>query len=128
MSLNLEVSVTDEWLRVDATGTFDLEQSVRGFPAVTAACRARGITAVLVDYRTVEGPAAMTEEIIYATRIGELYRQHLEEGGDPIRIAYLGNDSFVRTWSPGLSVLEGYGLHALVTTDLAESEEWLRNP
>ncbi len=89
------------------------------------ACRRSEQNQVLIDYRGLAGESGAIEEIIYATGIGDLYRMHLEAGGAPLRFAYLGNPSFIRSWVPGADVARSYDLEFCVTIDIDEALEWL---
>ena len=67
----------------------------------------------------------MVQEIIYAMGVGELYSQHLATGGSRLKIAYVGNESFIRSWAPGKDIAEKYRLDVFITTNLNQAIEWL---
>jgi hypothetical protein len=56
---------------------------------------------------------------------GGLHQQHLSASGTPLRVAYVGDASVVKPSNPGLDVVKGYGMDALVTANLDEAVDWL---
>jgi hypothetical protein len=125
MALSLDIKTRPGYIQFNVTGQFDMLEAIERFPEVIFACRQYDINKVLIDHRSVEGESAMVQEIIYATGIGELYSQHLAIGGAPLKIAYVGNESFIRSWMPGQDVAESYGLEVFPTTNLNQAIEWL---
>jgi len=83
------------------------------------------VTRVLIDLRRLEGEGSATLQIIYRQRVTALYRQHVAEGGGPVRIAYLGSPNFIRDWKPGPNDPGRAGLEVIATTDPAEAVGWL---
>ena len=125
MSLSVEIEPKSEYLLVNVTGQYDLDEAVERFAEVVFACRKHDLNKVLVDYRTLEGETAKVQEIIYALRGGEFYRQHLEAGGVPLKMAYVSNDKHILSWTPGSDMAEKFGLEVFRTTDLNQAIEWL---
>ncbi len=125
MAFYVEMAERPDYLLVTVTGSYDLDEAIERFGSVLLACRRSGQNQILVDYRGLTGESGAIEEIIYATGIGDLYRMHLEAGGAPLRIAYLGTPSFIQSWVPGVEVAKGYDLEVCVTIDLDEALEWL---
>jgi hypothetical protein len=125
MTLSVEIEAKPEYLLSKVTGQFDMNEAMEVFPEVILACRRYELNKVLADIRALEGETAMVEEIMYAMGIGKLHSQHLEIGGAPLKIAYVGNESFIRSFNPGPDVAEKYGLEVFLTTNLNQAIEWL---
>ena len=125
MALDVELQDGKDYLLATVTGGYDLNEAVERFSDVILACRRWGQNRVLIDYRSLDGKIGAIEEIIYATGVGEVYRTHLEAGGVPLRMAFLGNPSFIRSWVPSEDVAKSYDLEAHATLDLDEALEWL---
>ena len=125
MPLSVEIESKPEYLYVNVTGQYDLEEAIERFTEVILACRQHDLNKVLVDYRTLEGETAKVQEIIYAMRAGEIYRQHLTAGGGSLKMAYVSSDTQILSWTPGRDMAEKYGLEVFRTTDLNQAIEWL---
>ena len=124
--MTIEFDVDGTVLLVAVTGTFDAGESVSGFGRALAYCRAKSLTGLLVDYRSLEGQASATQEILYASRIVDLYQTYRASGGHPLRLAYVGNDTFIRGWIPGQEIAQAEGIETLVTKDLEQGRDWLK--
>jgi hypothetical protein len=125
MSLSVEFHVRSERLEALVRGEYDPDAVVREFGTALEHCRRHGTTSMLVDYRTMKGRGSATLEILYATRVSQLYHEHLEGGGRPLRFAYLGSGEFVKNWQPGVELARAQGLEIMATTDEAEARRWL---
>ncbi len=125
MSSNAEYLVEGKRLIVEVSGTFDTDEAVQRFERITITCWSMQLTEVLIDCRELEGWWGATPEIIYASRIAVIYRSYLEDGGSPLRIAYVANDAFVGGWSPGVEMAEKGGMDLYTTTDFDTALAWL---
>lgn len=123
MKINFTVSGTR--LVATVTGAFDADQSVSKFASILSFCRLYSLDQVLIDFRALDGTVFTTAEIMYAHNISRLYREHLGAGGDPLRIAYLGPDTYINDSMPGLGIAQAGGLDILATSDFPEAVEWL---
>lgn len=112
-------------LVVNVTGHYDADVAVNKFSSILSYCRTYSVYEVLIDFRELGGIGFVTSEIMYAYHIAKLYRQFIAEGGEPLRIAYLGPNSYINSWNPGLGVARAGGLNIIATTRLPEAEEWL---
>jgi hypothetical protein len=57
--------------------------------------------------------------------LDEAIERFSEAGGAPLRMAYVGNPSFIRSWLPGVEIARNHDLDACATTDFDEALEWL---
>jgi hypothetical protein len=125
MPLDIQVIQEPTHLRVEVTGTFDLQDAMARFPLVISACRLTGLTKVLIDSRRMQGDIAATEKAIYSLEVREQYLHHLASGGEPLRVAYLGSAPRVSTYEPGQELAERENLPFLTTTELEDAMLWL---
>lgn len=82
---------------------------------------------VLIDFRNLNDTMFATAEIMYAHNISRLYQQHLNQGGNPVRIAYLGPDTYISDSMPGLGIAQAGGLNVLTTSEFPAAVEWLES-
>ena len=125
MSLDIEIVQEPTHLRVEVTGVYDMNDAIARFPLVISACRLTGRNKVLIDFRRLRGDIAAIEKVIYSESIKEQYAQHLEYGGEPLRVAYLGAAHQVSTYEPGLELAESEGLPFTLTTEMEDAMRWL---
>jgi hypothetical protein len=109
-----------------ATGDFDLDEAVARLGDIFQACRHWGRDRVLMDTRGLEGEMDTTQEMAYASGWARHYQAHLGAGGHPLRMAFVGNAPFIKTWQPGINLAKKEGMDAHATTDMEEALEWLR--
>lgn len=123
--MNVDWKVTPDYLHITVTGAYDFDAAVERFAAVIAACRQTGIPKVLVDYRELQGGRSKINEGIYAAQVAELYKNHMEHGGTPLRFAYLANKAVTLEFMPGLALVRDHGIDAYVTYDFDDAVRWL---
>ena len=111
---------------VVATGTFDLDQAVGRFPEILRACRHWGRDRVLIDNRALEGKMDTSQEMTYASGVVRHYEAHLRSGGSPLRMVFVGNPSFIKTWQPGINLARKEDMDVHATTDMDQALVWLR--
>jgi hypothetical protein len=125
VTLDIEITQKVDHLQVDVSGTYDMREAIDRFPLVIAACRLTGLDKALIDFRQLEGETAAIQKLIYAIEVTEYYQKHLDSGGQPLRIAYLGQAPLVSTYEPGLDLARQEQLPFTLTTDLDEALSWL---
>ena len=125
MSLETDYQVDGHRLVVTVTGEYDPEAAITEFSALLLYCRARSLRQALVDYTQLGGQGFATLEVLYASGALAAYQSHLDRGGAPVSVAYLGSPTLVGAWSPGLELARAAGLDAIVTTDREEALAWL---
>jgi hypothetical protein len=125
MALDVKFEERPDYMLVSVSGEYDMEEAIERFAVVIAACRRLNLTKVLIDFRTLPGERAMVQQVMYAMGVGGLHQQHLSASGTPLRVAYVGDASVVKPSNPGLDVVKGYGMDALVTANLDEAVDWL---
>ena len=123
--MNIDFTISGTRLVVTASGAFDLSLSVNKFSSILSFCRMYSLDQVLIDFRDMDDKMFATAEIMYAHNISRLYQQHLEQGGEPVRIAYLGPDTYIRDSMPGLGIARAGGLEVLTTSDFPMALQWL---
>jgi hypothetical protein len=123
--LQIKFSIFGTRLVARVTGSFDADLSIKKFGSILSFCRIYSLDQVLIDFRDLGGVMYATVEIMYAHNISRLYQQHLTEGGEPLRIAYVGPETFVRNTMPGLGIAQAAGLDVLATSEFPEAVEWL---
>jgi hypothetical protein len=69
---------------------------------VLSACRLTSVDTVLIDYQRMGGDQTLGDQALYALEIAEQYAQHLANGGNPLRVAYVGQPHHVSADHPGL--------------------------
>lgn len=125
--MQIKFSIFGTRLVARVTGSFDADMSVKKFGSILSFCRIYSLDQVLIDFRDLEGMVYATAEIMYAHNISQLYKEHLDHGGDPLRIAYLGPDTYINDSMPGLSIAQAGGLDVLTTSDFPVAVEWLES-
>ena len=125
--MNIDFAVSGTRLVVAVSGSFDLELSVNKFSSILSFCRMYSLDQVLIDFRDLDDTMFATAEIMYAHNISQLYQQHIGEGGEPVRIAYLGPDTYIRDSMPGLGIAQAGGLNVLATSEFPVAMEWLES-
>ena len=126
--LDVQFELVGSRLIATVSGINEPDEAVFRFQWMLDACRSGKVGEVLIDYRDLKGHGSAVQEIIYATRIVDLYRGYLLQGGRPLRLAYVGNDAFVGGWVPGAEIAGEAGLDVIVTTSLDEAVAWLDRP
>lgn len=121
--LKVSVRQKDTYLEFIVTGTYDLDTAVGKFPLVITACRQTEISHALIDYRQLGGEKMATQELLYAHRVGEFYQEHLAHGGQPLKIAFVGDESLPDTI--GQAIGKTYGLESLITNNYQAAVDWL---
>ena len=121
--LKVEVVQHAEFIEFSVTGTYDLESAIAKFPLVITACRQTGKSKVLINHRDLVGEIMLTQELIYAHRIGEFYQNHLATGGQPLKIAFVGHETLSEAVTKAIG--QTYGLDGIVTSDYQEAIKWL---
>ncbi|OVE81714.1 hypothetical protein BVY04_02665 [bacterium M21] len=125
MPIDIEIVVHDDYLEVDVTGEYDEDEASDKFTQVLLACRKQEKNKILFDYRRLEGDTAAIEKVLYAFTVHEHYEHHLEQGGRPLRLAYLGDEHAVNSFVAGLAMSHQKGAPFLMTHDREEAWEWL---
>ena len=125
--MNIDFTISDTRLVVTATGSFDLGLSVNKFASILSFCRMYSLDQVLIDFRELGDTMFATAEIMYAHNISQLYKQHLDQGGEPVRVAYLGPDTYINDSMPGVGIAQAGGLDVLTTSDFPAAVEWLES-
>ena len=123
--MQVDWDIKDDHLRATVTGSYDAEEAVEEFSRLIAACRKHGLRKVLVDFREIEGERGATERAIYGSEIVALYRMHLDTGGEPLQLAYVGPAVDAEMWNPGMEIAQSSGVNAILTTKMGEAREWL---
>lgn len=125
MPLKREFHIREGHLLVVVAGSFDVDDALERFPAIFHACRRTGQDRVLIDNRALEGRMNTSEEMTYAAGVLGHYEAHLRAGGSPVKLAYVANSSFIKTWQPGVNMAKKEGLDVFATAEMSEAEEWL---
>ena len=125
--MNIDFTISDTRLVVTVTGAFNADLSVNKFASIMSFCRMYSLDQVLIDFRALDDTVFATAEIMYAHNISRLYREHLDQGGEPVRIAYLGPDTYISDSMPGLGIAKASGLNILATSDFPMAMEWLES-
>ena len=120
-----EYRVEGKRLIVEVFGTFGPDEAVQRFERITIICRPLRLTQVLIDCRELGGQWSATPEIIYASRIADIYRSYLEDGGSPFLLAHVASDAFMSGWSPGVEMAEEGRMDLYTTTDFDAALAWL---
>jgi len=125
MALQVNLIQKPDYLYVEVSGVYEMQDAIYKFPLVISTCRLLGLDKALIDFRQLEGNIAATEKIIYAEGILDHYKLHLSSGGRPLRIAFVGKAPQVSTYEPGIDIANSEGIPFTLTTDLEESLSWL---
>jgi hypothetical protein len=109
------------------TGQFDHQKA---FAQITHAnvinkCRQVGKNKALIDFSKLEGDIAASIKVLYTMKISELYNNHLESGGMPLKIAYVGSPNKISSNELGSEVARREGLPTILTTNKKEALLWL---
>ena len=125
MALDVKIIQHDAFLEVVVTGTYNMRNAIDRFPYVLSTCRLTGLSKVLIDFRNLTGTPAATEKIIYAFGIQDHYNEYISTGGQELMVAYVGSESHVSTYEPGLKIAKDDNMPFDLFTDIAEAYKWL---
>ena len=125
MALEVELIKKADYLLVNVSGTYDMEEAVEKFPLVLSSCRRNYLNKALIDYRLLKGRIDATQKLIYALGVKDHYELHLNSGGQPLQIALLGSPSHVTSYDPGMELAKSEDLPFMLTSDIDEALKWL---
>jgi len=114
-----------DYLHCVITGTYDMQQAIEVWANTIVKCRKTMQTRLLVDYRWMEGYPSGTERVIFTEESLDLHRQHLESGGEPIQVAFLGSPKVIGSFNPGLDIAKSRGFSATITASPEEAIAFL---
>lgn len=55
----------------------------------------------------------------------DIYRQHIDSGGSPVRFAYLAPSHYMTNYAPGFKEAKSRGIDVDLFTDKQEALSWL---
>jgi len=102
-----------------------LEEASKDYPLLISACRQTGTSKILIDYRELKGQIRATEKTIFSLKNLDVYRQHLETGGQEIATAFVGSTTLVSSFEPGIEIAKQAGLAVEIFTDMEKAMAWL---
>ena len=112
-------------LVVSVTGDFDVDDSVTKFESILLFCRTSALHQVLIDFRALEWESFATAELLYAFNVAGMYERYLAEGGEPLKMAYVGPSSSGTNSAPAVRVARESGMDVILTSELSEATDWL---
>ncbi len=119
--MDLHTALRDGYLRLTLEGQATLEGSVEALRPGVEACRQAGVTAVLVDVRSLEGRSTVTDRYYVGSAIAGLI-------GSTLRIALLCREDQFMADRPLENTAVNRGAQFLSTTREDEAIAWLRAP
>jgi hypothetical protein len=125
MPLSIDFVECEEHTEMIVSGSYELHDAVSKFALAISKCEMTGKSLVLVDSRAMTGRPMATEQIIYAHGIIEQYQQHLEKGGQPLRIAFLRDSSRPIDYEPGLEISRQNRIPFELFTKRQDALSWL---
>lgn len=114
-----------DYLQLTARGRFSVEASGPAFEELLKRCRETGYTQVLVDFSGLGNIDSATLRVMFAVNARALYQNHLDSGGQPLRVAFFGD---FWTWQPGMDAASENGPGVRTFTEIEEARAWLCNP
>ena len=114
-----------DYLEVMVTGQYDHQKALNRFPLVINTCRLLGLNRALVDFTELQGNIAATLKVLYTVKIKEYYDDHIESGGKPLKIAYVGSSDKIGSYEPGSEVARVVHLPTKLTANKDEALIWL---
>ncbi len=126
MNLKTEIRPLDDHLLVLATGEYNLDEALDGFALVLAACKLSEVTRVVVDFRCMNGIPHATEKVVYALGAAQHYEDYLKTGGLTLRIAFLGPQTALDSYEPGLDIGQQRNLPIRLFTSEKNAYGWLK--
>jgi hypothetical protein len=125
MGLDLQVEPKADYLLITVSGTFDLQSAKNAAERSLALCESHRKSKALVDCRNVTGAVSTIERYHYAAFLAELHARYTVAYGEPLRVAYVGNEPLIDPGRFGENVATNRGAMLKATTDLAEGRAWL---
>ena len=123
--MDIELLQHEEYLEVIVTGEYDHQVAIDRFPLVINTCRFIGLDRALVDFSELQGDIAASLKVLYTMKIKEYYENHIESGGKPLKIAYVGSPNKIDSYEPGSEVARKEQLPTTLTTSKKEALIWL---
>jgi hypothetical protein len=125
MSFEAEITPLQDHLLVVSRGSFDVEYARAVFADVVRRADEAGLDRILVDNRRLERPLAATEKVLLSVSVERTYRDHLDAGGRPLRVAILVPRAWLLPYRPFADGLNAMGFEAATFCEPAEVEAWL---
>lgn len=118
MAIDVRAEVKENHLHVHLRGAYGLKATLDAFGRALDLARSEGLSAVLIDFRDVEGglPAAADRYDLGC---------YVAEHGRGIRVAVLGNESTVDKRGFGETVAANRGATVGVFAGALEAQAWL---
>jgi len=112
-------------LVVSVSGGFDADDSVSKFESILLFCRTGALDRVLIDFRELEKDSFATADLLYAYNVAGIYERYLAEGGEPLKMAYVGPPTYGTGSIPAVRVARESGLDVILTSEMSEAMDWL---
>ena len=116
-----------EYLTIEVTGPFALEQAIDLTPPIFDACVEQAASKLFIDARNVTGTMTSGERLIYADSFANHHKARRIAGAfGRLQIAILGSPEIVDPQRLGERILTLRGVHAKVFTQADVALVWLR--
>ena len=125
MSIHIETIQHEDHIRIVMSGPFETQEAIQVFTDVFAMSRITDLSKILIDYRSLQCIPAATEKLLCSINIEQQYNEHLNSGGQPLRVAYLGSAPAVGSYRPGHDWMKIANLPFHVFTDEKKAYQWL---
>ncbi len=112
-------------LAVIVSGTFELDTAVAVLEETLEVSRAGDFRRVLTDMTALNGFESAVLRVLFALQGQERYQRYLAEGGEPLRIAFLGGKNAFSSFMPALQLVRLNRGPVEIFTDRAKAMAWL---
>jgi hypothetical protein len=113
------------YLYVFVVGTPTLAEAKADSLHIFERCFEQGWTNVLIDIRNMPSMPSAMDIFEHASYVARIYREFLDRGMRPVKLAYYGSQNNITPDRFGETVHVNRGLEVKSTMDLAEALAWL---
>ena len=126
MSMNIETYPELDFLRVNAMGTFSLEESMRTFLEMLEAVARHKVEKVLFDGRGLTGELEVMERFYYGEFVAQAVMRFAARSASPApRFAYVLKEPVLDPRRFGETVATNRGMNVKAFDNLEDALEWL---
>jgi hypothetical protein len=123
--VRLRFDVRDEFVHGVVEGVSNTQHGMRAVQGVLEKCRGTGRTKVFWDMSRLRGHHFIAEVPPVIGALGDLYRDHVEQGGQPVDMAFVRPPGGLAVWHILQDGFSASGLRLWFTGSYTEAMEWL---